>query len=157
MTILIDFDGTCVWQLPEPGYAIDEVPRVMEVLNRLIRLGHRLILWTARNDSPDNPYNYFSTGEWREETSLGEALRWFRERNIFLSGVNGYPEEINFVGTSRKIHGDLLIDDLALGVPLIYQEIDYVRYFDGEIVRNCKSHCVDWRKIEELLKERGIF
>lgn len=156
MIILIDYDGTCTWQLPEPGYAIDEVPRVVEVLNHLIRVGHKIILWTARNDSPDNPYNYFSNGEWREETSLGEAVRWFHERKILLSGVNGYSSETLFVGTSRKIHGDLLIDDLALGTPLLYQEVDYIRYIDGEIVRNYKTHCVDWRGVEELLNERGI-
>lgn len=156
MIILLDFDGTCIWQLPEPGYTIDEVPRVCEVLNKLIRNGHKLILWTARNDSPDNPYNYYYTGEPREETSLGEAIRWFRERNILLSGVNGYAGENSFVGTSRKIHGDLLIDDLALGVPVMYQEVDYIKYSDGEIIRNYMSHCVDWFKVEDLLKYRGI-
>ena len=156
MIILVDFDGTCVWQLPEPGYTLDEVPRVVEVLNRLIRNGHKIILWTARNDSLDNPYNFYTNGELREESSLGEATRWFREKNILLSGVNGYTDETYYVGTSRKIHGDLLIDDLAIGVPRIYQEVDYIRYCDGEVVRNYKTHCVDWRKVEELLKERGI-
>lgn len=156
MIILVDYDGTCIWQLPEPGYTLDEVPRVVEVLNRLVRIGHKIILWTARNDSPDNPFNYFADGEPREETSLGEAVRWFHERNILLSGINGYNNEVSFVGTSRKIHGDLLIDDLAVGVPRIYQEVDYIRYQDGDLVRNYRTHCVDWRKVEEILIERGI-
>ena len=154
--ILVDFDGTCVWQVPEPGRAIDEVPRVVEVLNRLIRLGHKLVLWTARNNSPDNPFNYYGDGEPREESSLEEALRWFHEKGILLSGINGYNNETIHIGTSRKIHGDILIDDIAIGTPLLYQEIDYIKYITGDIVRNYKSHCVDWRKVEDLLKEKGI-
>ena len=156
MIILLDFDGTCTWQLSEPGYALEDPPRVCEVLNKLIRNGHKLILWTSRNDSLDNPYNYYDIGEPREETSLDEAIRWFRERNILLSGVNGYYGEEQIIGTSRKLYGDLLIDDMSVGIPRIEGEIDYVRYYDGELVRNYYTYCVDWFKIEELLMERCI-
>ena len=156
MIILLDFDGTCTWQLSEPGYALEDPPRVCEVLNKLIRNGHKIILWTSRNDSLDNPYNYYDIGEPREETSLDEAIRWFRERNILLSGVNGYYGEEQIIGTSRKLYGDLLIDDMCIGIPRIEGEIDYIRYYDGEIVRNYYTYCVDWSKIEELLMERYI-
>lgn len=157
MIILLDFDGTCTWQLSEPGYALEDPPRVCEVLNRLIRNRHKIILWTSRNDSLDNPYNYYvGTGELREETSLDEAIRWFRERNILLSGVNGYPGEEQFVGTSRKPYGELIIDDMCLGIPRLEGEIDYIRYYDGEIVRNHYTYCVNWPEIEKLLESRGI-
>ena len=156
MIILLDFDGTCTWQLPEPGCPLEDPPRVCEVLNRLIRKGHRLILWTSRNDSIDNPFNYNSDGEPREENSLEEAIRWFRERNILLSGVNGYPGEEQFVGTSRKPYGELLIDDMSIGISRIESEIDYIRYYDGDIVRNYYTYCVDWIKLEKTLINRGI-
>ena len=156
MIILLDFDGTCTWQLPEPGCPLEDPPRVCEVLNKLIRTGHKLILWTSRNNSPDNPYNYYSIGDPREESSIDEAIRWYRERNILLSGINGYYGEEQIIGTSRKLYGDLLIDDMSIGIPRIEGEIDYIRYYDGEIVRNYYTYCVDWIRLEEMLINRRI-
>jgi len=156
MIILIDFDGTCNWQLPEPGCPLEDPPRVCEVLNRLIRNGHKLVLWTSRNNSQDNPFNYYEPGRLRDESSLEEAIRWYRERNILLSGVNGYYGEEQFLGTTRKLHGDLLIDDISVGIPRIESEIDYIRYYDGEIVRNYYTYCVDWIRLEEMLIDRRI-
>lgn len=156
MIILLDFDGTCIYQLPEPGCTLEEVPRVVEVLNKLVRNDHKLILWTSRNDSPNNPYNYYADGTAREETSLSEAKRWFYEKHIPLSGVNEFPDETQFVGNSRKIYGEVLIDDISIGTPLIYDEVDYISYYTGDLIRNYKTWCVDWFKVEELLKMKGL-
>ena len=94
-TFLIDFDGTCVPNLPEPGFS--EVDTGAErVLKRIVSAGHRLILWTCRNNSRNNPYNYIG-GKFRTETSLEEAERWFREREIPLYCVNNNPEEIGLL------------------------------------------------------------
>ena len=46
MTIAIDFDGTIVeHRYPEIGR---EIPFAIETLKRLIKDGHKLILWTVR-------------------------------------------------------------------------------------------------------------
>lgn len=45
-TFLIDYDGTCVPNLPESGFS--EVDTGAErVLKRIVSAGHRLILWTC--------------------------------------------------------------------------------------------------------------
>lgn len=146
---LIDFDGTCVPSLPEPGLC--EVDTGAErVLMKIVRAGHRLVLWTCRNNSPDNPFN---TRE--EETSLEEAIRWFRERHIPLSGINGYAEERELVGKSRKLFGEFLIDDTSIGTPLIWGNVEYVAYNTGEIKQDY-TYCVDWNKIEQILEGDGV-
>ena len=148
MIFLIDFDGTCVPQLPEAGYC--EVDTGAEnVLKRLVVAGHKIVLWTARNNSRNNPFNY-SAGRFRTETSLEEAERWFKEREIPLYGVNAHDKEEEQVGYSRKIVGDFLIDDTAIGTPLVWGEVEYACYDTGEI-KKVYVHCVDWRKIEEIL------
>ena len=54
---LIDYDGTVVPYLPENGYS-DHETGAEQVLKRIIASGHQLVLWTARNRSRNNPYNY---------------------------------------------------------------------------------------------------
>lgn len=151
--ILVDFDGTCTPQLPESGYC--EVDTGAEaVLKELVFRGHSLVLWTARNNSRNNPYNY-SSGRFRTETSLEEAERWFKERNIPLYGVNEHDLEECQVGYSRKMIGDILIDDTALGCPLAWGEVEYASYDTGEI-KKAYVHCVDWSRIREILVQMKI-
>lgn len=153
MIFLIDFDGTCVPQLPEAGYC--EVDTGAEsVLKDLVRVGHKLVLWTARNNSRNNPFNY-SAGRFRTETSLEEAERWFKEREIPLYGVNEHDQEVDSVGYARKAVGDFMIDDTAIGTPLLYGEVEYASYDTGEI-KKVIVHCVDWIAIRKILESMNL-
>lgn len=146
---LIDYDGTCVPYLPEPGMCNVDTG-AERVLKRISNAGHKLILWTCRNNSPDNPFNIRE-----EETPLEEAVRWFRERRIPLDGVNGYKEERELVGKSRKLFGEFLIDDTSIGTPLVWGNIEYVAYDTGEI-KTDYTYCVDWNRIEQILEEDKV-
>lgn len=151
--ILVDFDGTCVPQLPEAGFC-DVDTGAEKILKELVSNGHKIVLWTARNNSRNNPFNY-SSGRFRTETSLEEAERWFREREIPLYGVNSHDMEEEQVGYARKLVGDLLIDDTAIGTPLSWGEIEYCAYDTGEL-KKAYVHCVDWNRIREILKINGL-
>ena len=157
MIIAVDFDGTLVCQAPHGFYCKKDIGSEA-VLKELIEKGHKIILWTCRNNSKKNPYNYHLVGkEWRKETSLKEAIRWFKERGIPLSGVNSYKPGEKFIGSSRKPLADLIIDDTALGVPVKNDLVDVYSVKTGrksEIQRNTRY--VDWEKARLLLIERGI-
>ena len=52
ITIAIDFDGTCVThEYPNVGRDIGAAP----VLRKLVENGHKLILWTMRDDKGQVP------------------------------------------------------------------------------------------------------
>lgn len=147
---LIDFDGTCVPNLPESGFT--EVDTGAErVLKRLVLSGHKLILWTCRNSSRNNPYNYIG-GRFRTETSLEEAVRWFKERDIPLYSVNENPEEEGIIGYARKALGDFIIDDTSIGIPIVTGVCEYVSYDTGEI-KTVTTTCVDWSSVERILEQ----
>lgn len=151
--ILVDFDGTVVPKTPN-GYC--EVDTGAEyVLKKLIDAGHLIVLWTCRNNSLDNPYNYIN-GVPREETCLAEATRWFESRGIPLYGINSVPQQENIIGYSKKLLGDIIIDDTALGIPLVWGNVDYIAYETGEIIRGYYTHCVDWRAVEAILKQQKL-
>lgn len=96
-TICVDFDGTVVEHVyPEVGR---EVPGAVEVLQRLVDNGVRIILWTIRHD--------------RE---LKDAVDWFSDRGIPLFGVNKNPEQD--WTTSPKSYANHYIDVAAIGCPL---------------------------------------
>lgn len=121
MEILIDFDGTVVThEYPKIGKNIGAIP----VLRRLVNGGHRLILFTMRSN--------------RE---LDEAVNWFKKNNIPLYGVQVNPTQYEWTN-SPKAYGQLLIDDIALGVPLTY-------YYKG--VQISERPFVNWKMIEKLL------
>lgn len=150
---LIDFDGTCVPRLPEIGFT--EIDTGAErVLKRIVNSGHSLVLWTARNSSRNNPLNYIS-GKFRIETSLNEAERWFREREIPLVGINEVPGEEDIIGYSRKALGDFLIDDTAVGTPLVWGKVRYYSLITKE-TKEVYTCCVDWTIIERILEEQGL-
>lgn len=97
MLIAVDFDGTIVeHRYPEIG---KEIPFATDTLKRLIRDGHRLILWTVRTGA-----------------LLDEAIEWCHKKGIDFYAVNkNYPEEIIDEHTSRKLKVDLTIDDRNVG------------------------------------------
>lgn len=99
MTIAIDFDGTVVEHCyPEIGR---EIPFATETLRMLIKDGHKLILWSVR-----------------EDRLLDEAVNWCKERGVEFYAVNkDYPEEkVEYNNHfSRKLKVDLFIDDRNIG------------------------------------------
>lgn len=121
MVILIDFDGTCVQhEYPEIGGDIGAVP----VLKKLVAAGNQLILWTMRDGA-----------------ELLQAIMWFETNGIPLYAANHNPTQREWT-TSPKAHGNLCIDDINLGIPLIYPG-------------NARPY-VDWDKIETLLTNKGM-
>ena len=97
-TILLDFDGTCVSHAyPYIGHNIG----AEQVLQDVVKNGHRLILFTMR--SPKN--------------HLQAALNWFEQNHIALYGIQTHPEQKAWTD-SPKAHGDLIIDDTMLGAKL---------------------------------------
>lgn len=150
---LIDFDGTCIPSLPDNGYTEHETG-AERVLKRLVQSGHDLVLWTARNSSRNNPFNYIG-GKFRNESSLDEAVRWFSEREIPLAGINEVPGEEDIVGYSRKALGHFMIDDTAIGTPLIWDNVNYYSYEKEEYV-TAQTYYVDWERIENILTNVGL-
>lgn len=119
LTIAIDFDGTlCKHRFPEIGEDIGAI----EVLKLLIDNGHRLILNTMRCDD-----------------TLNDAVEWLSSKGITLWGVNCNREQGEWT-SSPKVHADMYIDDLALGIPRILEE---------------PHPYVDWSKVKELLIRCG--
>ena len=135
MDILIDFDGTCVThKFPGIGKDIGAVP----VLKKLVKAGHRLILFTMRS----NLLTYTSlegTGlvPNRKGNFLNQAIKWFLYNDIPLYGVQTNPTQSTWT-ESPKAYGQLMIDDSALGCPLIYPE-------------NGDRPYVDWERVENIL------
>jgi hypothetical protein len=140
MTINIDFDGTCVTHdFPKVGKDIGAVP----VLKKLVENGHQLILFTMRSDrktkSPTNDLTIQDvTGNF-----LTDAVNWFKENNIPLYGVQTNPTQHNWT-TSPKSYAELMIDDSALGCPLIMDKSKSSRLF------------VDWESVEKYLYNKGL-
>lgn len=120
ITIAVDFDGTCVThEYPKVGRDIGAAP----VLRELVKSGARLILWTMRSDDrPDG------------STPLSDAVRWFKENDIPLFGVNSNPEQHSWTG-SPKAYAQIYIDDAALGCPLLPGLQDERPFVDWKAVR----------------------
>ena len=112
MIIAVDFDGTIVeHRYPEIGR---EKPFAFDTLKMLQKEGHRLILWTVREDK-----------------LLEEAVDFCRQHGVEFYAVNtNYPEEQEaHQHFSRKLKADVFIDDRNLGGMLdwgsIYRIIHY--------------------------------
>lgn len=113
LIIAVDFDGTCVKDaFPEIG---DNIGAEI-VLRELINNGHKIILWTVRSNE-----------------KLERAIKWFKDNNIELFGINENPEQKEW-SDSPKAHADLFIDDKALGCPLIFPEGEQP-YVNWEYIR----------------------
>jgi len=140
MNIAIDFDGTCVTHdFPKVGKDIGAIP----VLKKLIKHGHKLILFTMRSDieNPisDNPAIIPIGGNY-----LSDAMEWFHLNEIPVWGIQTNPEQSTWT-TSPKAFAHIYIDDSALGCPLKY---------DTEVSNRA---FVDWEKVEQILSERNFF
>jgi hypothetical protein len=139
MEICIDFDGTCVThEFPKIGKDIGAVP----VLNKIVKSGHRLILFTMRSDIEKVTSNDYEIHK-QAGKYLTDAVNWFNNENIPLFGININPTQRTWT-KSPKAYGQLYIDDAALGCPLIYDPKISDRPF------------ANWIKIEEMLKNIGV-
>lgn len=129
MDILIDFDGTVVThEYPNIGEDIGATP----VLHKLINNGHNLILFTMRSGD-----------------KLNEAVNWFKEHSIPLYGIQKHPTQHTWT-TSPKAYGQLIIDDTALGIPLVKPANSASSY-----LRKARPY-VDWAIVEEILINKGL-
>ena len=124
MIIAVDYDGGCV-----RGYEDNrEVPGARRSLRRLVDSGHTRVRWTAR------------TGR-----SLGQALRTLESWDIPMEHPVWQGEPL-YEGEGRKITYDLLIDDRAVGCPMVHATNG--DYDDG--------YYVDWPAIMQALDKLGI-
>jgi hypothetical protein len=113
MYIVIDFDGTVVTHdYPRVGVSIGAVP----VLKKLIENKHQLILFTMRGGD-----------------KLKDAVNWFEENEIPLFGIQTNPSQHEWTD-SPKAYGQLIIDDAALGCPLMMSSLSNRPYVNWEIV-----------------------
>jgi hydroxymethylpyrimidine pyrophosphatase-like HAD family hydrolase len=95
--IAVDFDGTIV----EDRYPSIGKPMIFafETMKMLQKDGHRLILWTYREDS-----------------ELHDAVEFCKKEGIEFYAVNkNFPEEIYDPSIPRKLKADIFIDDRNIG------------------------------------------
>lgn len=110
LVIAVDFDGTCVeHRFPDVG---PDMPHAVEVLRSLTERGHKIVLWTCREND----------GHRIDRQHLTAARRWFEERGIPLRSVNETHPEDEFrdlsgkpLSKSRKVYADVYVDDRNLG------------------------------------------
>jgi hypothetical protein len=127
MDILVDFDGTCTTHdFPYVGKEIG----APEVLRDLVIAGHNLILFTMRSDTSKGKF-------------LKDAVNWFEKNDIPLYGIQENPTQRAWT-SSPKAYGQLIIDDICLGIPLKVDPQMSDRPF------------VDWEKCRTLMEEMGI-
>ncbi len=138
MEINIDFDGTCVaHEFPKVGKEIGAVP----VLKKLVENGHNLILFTMRSDRKKKSEVSDNSIEDVTGNFLTEAVNWFNKNDIPLYGIQTNPTQHEWT-TSPKSYAQIMIDDTALGCPLVYEE-GFRPY-------------VDWSRIEGILRTKGL-
>lgn len=115
MRIAVDFDGVIVEnRYPEIG---EEIPYAFQLLKKLQKNGHHIILWTHRNG-----------------IELKAALRYCHERGLRFFAVNqNYPGETFMEGASRKIRADLYIEGhFFLDNDPRWEEIYWYIYWMGQ-------------------------
>ena len=141
--IAINFDGTMVeHNFPRIG---KPVPFAINVCKRLIRAGHKIMLWTMRSD---NHTSWNKPKQQSFENMLTEAVKYMQDNGIDLWGINENPEQ-NW-SSSNKQYANLYIDDMALGCPLVTELWDN----DGNktILNNSN---INWLEVDKLILHRG--
>lgn len=101
LVIAVDFDCTIARGYPKIRKTL---PYAAEVLKALTEIGHKLILWTCRENHP----------RLIEKRHLDHAVQWYKDNDIPLIGVNETPIEEDFRDDEcmrRKVHADMYIDD----------------------------------------------
>lgn len=141
MIIAVDFDGTCVThEYPKVGKNIG----AEFVLKFLSDKGHTIILNTMRGDSLDT-------------STVKDAVKWFNDNNIPLSGINFSPHQSDWTKSS-KCFAHVYIDDAALGCPLsqlpFYSSRPFVNWYEVA-KRLCRPLCTptEWVEFSERLNK----
>lgn len=147
MTIAVDFDGTCVTHdFPKVGKNIGaEI-----VLKKLADKGHKIILYTMRSHPSEKTEKAGTSGMIPTMNDcLQDAIDWFAKYDIPLYGVNNNPSQHSWTD-SPKVYANMYIDDAALGIPLVYEDINHI--YDSSMM--CPY--VGWVRVTELLYESGV-
>lgn len=142
MTIAVDFDGTCVTHdFPKVGKNIGaEI-----VLKKLADKGHKIILYTMRSHPSEKTEKAGTSGMISTTNDcLQDAIDWFAKYDIPLYGVNDNPSQHSWTD-SPKVYANMYIDDAALGIPLVYNDMS-----------SMMRPYVGWVRVTELLYESGI-
>lgn len=101
MIIAVDFDGTIVdHQFPEIGTI---KPHAIETLKAWQKKGHKIILWTCRNDVDP---------ALKGRKLLTEAVEFMAAQGVVFDAVNANLPDLGFNPTP-KIYADLYFDDRA--------------------------------------------
>jgi hypothetical protein len=143
MIIVCDFDGTCVkHEYPKVGADIGAA----RVLKRLVANGHKLILFTMRSNA-----EFVEKDGSITKRGLTDAVEWFERNEIPLYGIQVNPTQHHWT-TSPKAYGELIIDDAALGCPLL---VDFDMEGFENLVQIGRPY-VDWISVEKMLEAKGI-
>ena len=107
--VATDFDGTLTSggdQFPNIG---QENPYAFDVLKRLKREGHKIILYTCR-----------------QSHYLKEAVDWVTAHGVTPDAINDNPRARELYGEpGRKIFADIYIDDRSLGIKKKNGSVDW--------------------------------
>ena len=142
MTIAVDFDGTCVTHdFAKVGKNIGaEI-----VLKKLADKGHKIILYTMRSHPSEKTEKAGTSGMIPTTNDcLQDAIDWFAKYDIPLYGVNDNPSQHSWTD-SPKVYANMYIDDAALGIPLVYNDMS-----------SMMRPYVGWVRVTELLYESGV-
>ena len=126
MIIAVDFDGTIVQHtFPEIGEPMDGA---FATLKRWQHYGHKLILWTCRNNT-DPALN--------GRKVLTEAVEFCKANGLVFDAVNENLNNLGFCPTP-KIYADVYVDDRSI------DQLGFISwsFFDGlliDIERNIKA------------------
>jgi hypothetical protein len=118
LVFAVDFDGTlCEYAFPNIGIQTHHHKELMNVLIKLKKNGHKIILWTNRGDN-------------ETYKSLTEAINWCRERGLEFDAINeNLPGQKKLSGYSPKIMADYYIDDKALSFGKDHLEKENTLFF----------------------------
>lgn len=121
--VAIDFDGT-LCQLGKYPMVGEDVPHAWETVKRLIASGHKIIIWTVR----DNPIPVMNRLE-KHGLNTHDSIT-----------MNFKPHQQDY-SMSPKVDADLYIDDKALGCPLIDTATNsYVDWYHVEHLLDMKGY-----------------
>lgn len=137
LDIIVDFDKTCATSSYPKNRNLELESSAARVLKRLTDEGHRLIISTMRSNGFKSWRNF---GTW---WGLSDAIDWFEEHKIPLYSFQKNPKQKSWT-SSPKCYGDLLIDDIALGAPVKYYNVD-----DDKPM-------IDWDAVERILEHKNI-